>query len=237
MFSIDEKAERFGILMARRYYIKNYISNISDSFFDEEKKEKILEEIDNDFESMVLFFKNLNGESENYENEIKDCFEWYEFIDKLICEANIRECERNRLDKILGLNLLESHVIDCFRNEFDVFDNIHGILDKKTRNGILKEVKEKDRPIIKDEEEKASEIDMVNHPPHYQIRKGMEVIDIIDDVTDWLNLKGKEAYHYTQLLGYILRYKKKNGKQDLEKARFFLNRMIDKYDDYDKKGE
>ena len=91
----------------------------------------------------------------------------------------------------------------------------------------------------KDEKEELVEekVDMVNHPPHYQIRQGMEVIDIIEDVTDWLNLKGKEAYHYTQLLGYILRYKKKNGKQDLEKARFFLNRMIDKYEEYDEKGE
>ena len=78
---------------------------------------------------------------------------------------------------------------------------------------------------------KNTKVDMVNHPPHYQIREGLEVIDIIEEVTDWMELKGSEAYRYTQLLGYILRYKKKNGLQDLEKARFFLNRMIDDYRD------
>lgn len=84
------------------------------------------------------------------------------------------------------------------------------------------------RTTLKKEEE-YKEVDMVNHPPHYQIRKGYEVIDIIEDVVEWLGIKGKEAYHYTQLLGYILRYKKKNGLEDLKKAKFFLDRMIDKY--------
>lgn len=77
--------------------------------------------------------------------------------------------------------------------------------------------------------EEVKEIDMVNHPPHYQIREGYEVIDAIEEIVEWLELKDKEAYRYSQLLGYILRYKKKNGLEDLKKARFFLNRMIDNY--------
>lgn len=75
-------------------------------------------------------------------------------------------------------------------------------------------------------------VDMVNHPPHYQFKQGYEIIDLIEDLTRWLDLKDKEAYLYTQMIGYLLRYKKKNGKEDLEKARFFLNRMIEKYDDF-----
>ena len=77
--------------------------------------------------------------------------------------------------------------------------------------------------------EEVKEIDMVNHPPHYQIREGYEVIDVIEEIVEWLELKDKEVYRYSQLLGYILRYKKKNGLEDLKKARFFLNRMIDNY--------
>lgn len=83
---------------------------------------------------------------------------------------------------------------------------------------------------IKDNENKEV-IDMVNHPPHYQINGKYEVIDIIEDVVDWLDISGKEAYRYTQLLGYILRYKKKNGLEDLKKAKFFLDRMIEKYEE------
>lgn len=77
--------------------------------------------------------------------------------------------------------------------------------------------------------EEVKEIGMVNHPPRYQIREGYEVIDVIEEIVEWLELKDKEAYRYSQLLGYILRYKKKNGLEDLKKARFFLNRMIDNY--------
>ena len=75
-------------------------------------------------------------------------------------------------------------------------------------------------------------VDMVNHPPHYQFKKGYEIIDLIEDLAEWLELKDKEAYLYTQMIGYLLRYKKKNGKEDLEKAKFFLNRMIEKYEEF-----
>ena len=34
-------------------------------------------------------------------------------------------------------------------------------------------------------------IDYVNHPPHYQSKKGMEVIDVIEDFTE--GLEGVEA--------------------------------------------
>lgn len=63
-------------------------------------------------------------------------------------------------------------------------------------------------------------LSLVNHPEHYQ-GKGIEVIDII------------EAFDLNFSLGnaikYILRADKKgNRKQDLEKARFYLNREITK---------
>ena len=51
--------------------------------------------------------------------------------------------------------------------------------------------------IAEDKNKKVEDkVDMVNHPPHYQIMKGLEVIDIIEAVTDWMGLKGSEAYHY-----------------------------------------
>lgn len=48
----------------------------------------------------------------------------------------------------------------------------------------------------------------------------MEVIDVI------------EAFglgpHEANIVKYVLRYKKKNGKQDLLKAQWYLNRLIDR---------
>lgn len=63
--------------------------------------------------------------------------------------------------------------------------------------------------------------DMVNHPPHYQSKSGIESIDVI------------EAFGLGFCLGnavkYILRAGKKgNKKQDLEKAVWYLNRELEK---------
>ena len=63
--------------------------------------------------------------------------------------------------------------------------------------------------------------DMVNHPPHYQSESGIEVIDIIDDFV------ADPASHYKgNIIKYVLRYEKKGGVEDLEKARWYLNRLI-----------
>lgn len=63
--------------------------------------------------------------------------------------------------------------------------------------------------------------DMVNHPPHYQIGGGLEVIDIIDAV-----VPDPSSYYLGNILKYELRYPKKGGVEDLEKARWYLNRLI-----------
>ena len=68
------------------------------------------------------------------------------------------------------------------------------------------------------------EPDMVNHPPHYQSETGLETIDIIAAVT--FDLKGIEAVDTGNVVKYISRWKKKNGLQDLEKAKWYLEHLI-----------
>lgn len=68
--------------------------------------------------------------------------------------------------------------------------------------------------------------DMVNHPPYYISEKGLEVIDVIEAFT-W-DLKGLEAVCTANAIKYILRWKHKNGIQDLEKAVWYLNKLIEK---------
>lgn len=63
--------------------------------------------------------------------------------------------------------------------------------------------------------------DMVNHPPHYQSESGIEVIDIIDEFVD-----DPASYYKGNIIKYILRYEKKGGVEDLEKARWYLNKLI-----------
>ena len=64
----------------------------------------------------------------------------------------------------------------------------------------------------------ATQPDMVNHPPHYTVG-GVETIDFIE-------AKGLN-YHLGQVIKYVSRAGKKgDALQDLQKARWYLNREI-----------
>lgn len=65
---------------------------------------------------------------------------------------------------------------------------------------------------------------MVEHPDHYQSETGLEAIDVIEAFT--FDLKGIEAVCTGNILKYICRWKKKNGLQDLKKAQWYLNHLI-----------
>lgn len=66
---------------------------------------------------------------------------------------------------------------------------------------------------------------MVNHPNHYKAANGLEAIDVIEAMTDGLN--GIEACDTGNALKYLMRWKKKNGIQDLEKAQFYIAHLIE----------
>lgn len=79
--------------------------------------------------------------------------------------------------------------------------------------------------IISKYKKEESKPDMVNHPPHYQSETGIEVIDVIEAFT--ADLKGGEATNTGNVIKYILRWPhKKNPLEDLQKARWYLDRLI-----------
>ena len=64
--------------------------------------------------------------------------------------------------------------------------------------------------------------DMVNHPPHYN-QRGIECIDAIEAATD----KGFQYYLQGNIIKYLWRYRYKNGVEDLKKAKWYLDRLIE----------
>lgn len=66
--------------------------------------------------------------------------------------------------------------------------------------------------------------DMVNHPSHYMGKNGMEAIDVIKEFTS--HLSGVEAVDTGNILKYAMRWKKKNGIEDLKKIRWYVNDLI-----------
>lgn len=66
---------------------------------------------------------------------------------------------------------------------------------------------------------------MVSHPDHYQSKKGLEVIDVIEAFTE--DLKGIEATDTGNIIKYACRWKNKNGIQDLRKIMWYCQHLIE----------
>ena len=72
------------------------------------------------------------------------------------------------------------------------------------------------------------EQDVVNKPKHYTYGD-IEVIDYIEQVTK--DYKPELAFAIGNAIKYISRANHKNGKEDLDKARWYLNRAFEKWED------
>ena len=66
--------------------------------------------------------------------------------------------------------------------------------------------------------------DNVNHPSHYT-QGAIECIDAIKEATK--GLLGIEAVCTANIIKHVWRWKFKNGVEDLRKARWYLDRLID----------
>ena len=64
----------------------------------------------------------------------------------------------------------------------------------------------------------------VSHPAHYISDKGIETIEVIEAFTEGLD--GIEAFCTGNAIKYLCRWKKKGGVQDLEKAQWYIQHLI-----------
>ena len=85
-------------------------------------------------------------------------------------------------------------------------------------------------PSQEDENEQAGKeayggVDLVNNPPHYN-QTGIECVEAIAAATDG----GFEYYLQGNIIKYLWRYRYKNGNEDLKKAQWYLNRLIEERD-------
>ena len=70
-----------------------------------------------------------------------------------------------------------------------------------------------------------SKEDNVNHPSHYTMG-GVECIDAIEAAVTGLD--GFEAFCIGNAIKYLWRWKYKGGLEDLNKAEFYIYRVIDR---------
>ncbi len=73
-----------------------------------------------------------------------------------------------------------------------------------------------------------AKLEMVQHPAHYNQGK-VECIDAMAAST--VNKRGIEAVCVSNIIKYLWRYEAKNGLEDVKKAQFYLNRLVDELED------
>lgn len=71
--------------------------------------------------------------------------------------------------------------------------------------------------------------DLVNHPEHYKAKNGMEAINVIMAYTE--GLTGEIAFDQGNAIKYVLRWPKKNRAEDIRKAIWYLNRILEKLEE------
>lgn len=84
-----------------------------------------------------------------------------------------------------------------------------------------------------------TDYDMVSKPKHYMLfaagdlrkEQGIEVRDVIKKLVGKLKYFGPMfVADYVQMMQYGMRFMDKNGKEDLEKMRWYLDKLIDEYE-------
>lgn len=79
------------------------------------------------------------------------------------------------------------------------------------------------REFTKEERNRSKERDMVNNPAHY----GQGTIECIEYIADMLSSDEYVGYLRGNIAKYLHRWRYKNGLEDLKKAQWYLNRLID----------
>ncbi|MCW8645234.1 DUF3310 domain-containing protein [Streptococcus macedonicus] len=67
--------------------------------------------------------------------------------------------------------------------------------------------------------------DNIVSPNHYITDKGFEVFDVQEAFIH--ELKGMAASYWCNIVKYILRFQRKNGVEDLKKAKYYLEKLIE----------
>lgn len=75
--------------------------------------------------------------------------------------------------------------------------------------------------------DKAAE-DVVNHPSHYETGK-YECIDVMEEV---FGREAVESFCVCNAFKYLYRHKRKNRLEDLKKARWYLDRVIESKEEH-----
>lgn len=132
-------------------------------------------------------------------------------------------------------------VIDAVGSSYTItdenyFDNWHDHMESITEsvsNKWISNAMESEQEKLRNTIRKSVDLqqrkrnDTVNHPSHYNYGE-IEIIDVIEQVTQHYN--ANVAYHIGNAIKYLSRAPHKNGKEDVAKAKWYIERAFENWD-------
>jgi hypothetical protein len=134
------------------------------------------------------------------------------------CDSKCQKCE-------------ECELIKKYDEETDEYTDTYACVFDEMSDDMLNKCynwyKELEPTACEDDEgdccNKEPDVDMVNHPSHYN-QGGIECIDCIKSAI--VGKVGIEAFCVGNAIKYLFRYEEKNGIEDVKKARWYIDRLI-----------
>ena len=108
--------------------------------------------------------------------------------------------------------------LEYMKNKFKELEDKSKEQQVKYLSGVKKQAQE--------QSDHKQTMDMVNSPIHYN-KAGIETIDALQAML----VDGFDYYLQGNIVKYLWRFRYKNGVEDLKKAQWYLNKLIEVYDD------
>ena len=162
-----------------------------------------------------------------YNGEDVDFYGTLKYLDK--CMANLFDCTIKRNE---GVAVFLPSDNSFGEDKEDYYILAEDEEDKRTVNDL--NVNSYETKLVTEDEKDTEEpviqrtTDNVNHPDHYNYGD-IEIIDFIEQVTQHYN--SDVAYHIGNAIKHLARSPHKNGKEDIEKARWYIDRAYQKWSD------
>ncbi|MBO1214107.1 DUF3310 domain-containing protein [Staphylococcus nepalensis] len=135
------------------------------------------------------------------------------------------------LEKVNGVHVYLREDSDWITVQESMSEQLEEVLRENLReaNEMLLGINDvyENEPIQSNDVQQRKRKDTVNHPSHYNYGD-IEVIDFIEQVTKHYN--PNVAYHIGNAIKYLARSPHKNGKEDVDKARWYVERAFENWE-------